>query len=683
MDNTEGIGGESSFVLSNIAWSHFEHSGDDRDLDEAIHIARRAAAGVSTGTAEEAAALSNLGAALLRRSERTGQAADLDEATAVLRRAAAGVSTGTAEEAIALSNLGAALLRRSERTGQAADLDEATAVLRRAAAGVSTGTAEEAAALSNLGAALLRRSERTGQAADLDEATAVLRRASALSPKDSEEHAAAISSLGDALRYRIEEARSPSSAEQSAQFHKFVSEAVFVYEEVVAARTRLLGTDHPDTLASMNNLAAMLQEEGDLDAARQLHEQVAITAKRVLGEDHSSTLASLNNLAAVLQDQGELDAARSLYEQVLETRRRLLGEDSPSVLASMNNLATVLQDQGELDAARSLYEQVLETRRRLLGEDSPSVLASMNNLATVLQDQGELDAARSLYEQVLETRRRLLGDHHPDTLTSMNNLVAILQRQGEHEAAKTMQEHVLATIAAEQAIEGSVLARLGDASGANSASQHQSVPSPARSRSGIDDEVLARLSAAITQSTSPNANELIQRARIGDAAAWEALIERYTPLVWSVVQSYKLDSDDSQDAAQSTWLKLIAKVESLRDEEHLTSWLVASTRVECLRLSKAVQLRLHEDVQQSPQEEDPTSDVDERIDTELRIQQLREAFRQLPERCQTLLSLLMSDPPPAYPEIAAFMGIPVGSIGPTRARCLASLRARLEGSTLV
>src|SRR6516165_6823953 len=98
MADVEGIGDRSSFRRWDLAWDRFERSGDDRDLEEAIQIARRAAETASAGSGEEVAALSNLGAALLRRSERTGQSADLDEATEVLRRAAETASAGSRQQ---------------------------------------------------------------------------------------------------------------------------------------------------------------------------------------------------------------------------------------------------------------------------------------------------------------------------------------------------------------------------------------------------------------------------------------------------------------------------------------------------------------------------------------------------------------------------------------------------------
>ena len=587
MADIEGIGDRSSSRRRDLAWDHFERSGDDRDLEEAIQIARRAAGIASAGSSEEVAALSNLGAALLRRSERTGQGADLDEATEVLRRAA-GIA--------------------------------------------SAGSSEEVAALSNLGAALLRRSERTGQGADLDEATEVLRRAMSVAPSSGPQRDAVMSSLGDALRRRIEGAPDSSAASQTEQFRRFVSEAAFVYEEVVAARTKVLGVDHPDTLASMNNLAAVLQKQGELAAARQLHERVLTTARRVLGGDHPSTLASLNNLAAVLQDQGDLVAARSLYEQVLDARRRVLGGDHPSVLASMNNLATVLQDQGDLVAARSLYEQVLDARRRVLGGD------------------------------------------HPDTLTSTNNLVAVLHRQGDTETATALQARILSAIVAEQAAEGGVMAAL-------SAAAESSKAQTELGKSQKERYEPAQPPATALALRRPDIyGFIVQRVQKGDAAAWDELIERYNPLVIAIAHRNKLGPVDIEDVAQTVWLLLFEQIQQHRSPKVLPDWLATTTQRECLRYLKTkgrAPSPLPEE-KDEPAKSEWSDEVAELVELDMQHAAVRDAFQRLSPSCQQLLALLMEDPSRSYQQISSSLGIPIGSIGPRRARCLDHLKRLIQ-----
>ncbi|MBK7003197.1 MAG: tetratricopeptide repeat protein [Rhodoferax sp.] len=215
-------------------------------------------------------------------------------------------------------------------------------------------------------------------------------------------------------------------------------------EQELAVCQRVLGVEHPDTLNSMNNLASTLQAMGELPAARTMQEQVLAVRQRVLGSEHPATLTSMNNLASTLKDMGELPAARTMEEQVLAVRQRVLGVEHPDTLTSMSNLASTLWNMGELSAARTMQEQVLAARQRVLGSEHPATLNSMNNLASTLWNMGELPAARAMEEQVLAARQRVLGVEHPDTLTSMNNLAGTLKDMGELPAARAMQEQVLA-----------------------------------------------------------------------------------------------------------------------------------------------------------------------------------------------------------------------------------------------
>jgi NTP pyrophosphatase (non-canonical NTP hydrolase) len=223
--------------------------------------------------------------------------------------------------------------------------------------------------------------------------------------------------------------------------------------ELVAARTlqektleihlKVLGEEHPHTLTSMSNLALTLQAERDLKGARTLQEKTLEIHLKVLGEEHPHTLILMNNLAGTLQLQRNLTDARTLQEKVLEICRRILDEEHPYTLTSMSNLAGTLQLQGNLAGACALHEKGLEIRQRVLGKEHPDTLKSMNNLAGTLQAQGDLGPARDLHEKALEIRRRVLGDEHPSTLSSMSSLALTLQEQGELVSARTLQEKTL------------------------------------------------------------------------------------------------------------------------------------------------------------------------------------------------------------------------------------------------
>jgi len=185
---------------------------------------------------------------------------------------------------------------------------------------------------------------------------------------------------------------------------------------------RLMGTEHQETLNSMNNLALTYWAQGKLQDAAALHKKELEARKRTLGEEHPHTLNSMNNLAETYWDQGKIWDAAALHEKVLEARKRTLGEEHPDTLQSMNNLAETYRAQGKIRDAAALHEKVLEARKRTLGEEHPDTLNSMNNLAEMYWAQGKIRDAAALHEKVLEAGKRTLGEEHPDTLNSMNNL---------------------------------------------------------------------------------------------------------------------------------------------------------------------------------------------------------------------------------------------------------------------
>jgi len=169
---------------------------------------------------------------------------------------------------------------------------------------------------------------------------------------------------------------------------------------------------------------------------------------------------------------------------------------------------------------------------------------------------------------------------------------------------------------------------------------------------------------------------LVARVGDGDQAAWNELVERYSPLVWSICLRYQLNRQDIDDVGQSVWLLLVENIGNLREAAALPGWLATTTKHEALRVLRAA--GRHEHAGLPPEHQMPLNPADTTIEQELIVAErnaaLRRAFDELPRRCHELLSLLMSDPPPDYAHISAALGIPVGSIGPTRARCLGRLR---------
>ena len=168
--------------------------------------------------------------------------------------------------------------------------------------------------------------------------------------------------------------------------------------------------------------------------------------------------------------------------------------------------------------------------------------------------------------------------------------------------------------------------------------------------------------------------DLVERARDGDQTAWDQIVQRYAPLVWSLCQRFHLPRADADDVGACVWLRLVEKLDTIREPAALPGWLATTTRRECLRLLQAKNRELPvEDHQRLIDDANPAAD--ELLLEQERLIALRLAYADLSERCRQLLKLLFADPVTPYDEISAVLGMPVGAIGPTRQRCLGKLRA--------
>ncbi|SDN06789.1 RNA polymerase sigma factor, sigma-70 family [Geodermatophilus siccatus] len=181
--------------------------------------------------------------------------------------------------------------------------------------------------------------------------------------------------------------------------------------------------------------------------------------------------------------------------------------------------------------------------------------------------------------------------------------------------------------------------------------------------------------------------DLVQRAADGNQEAWRAIVERYSALLWSVVRSHRLSDAQAADAVQATWLKLLENIRTIREPARLAGWLRTTVRRECLETLR----RTGRERPSDPHSAEPVAaaasdlvdgDPEGSALRRERVDLVRAAVADMPERSQRLLELLVASPPLRYEEIGARLGMPVGSIGPTRARLLARLRATLAAADL-
>jgi RNA polymerase sigma factor (sigma-70 family) len=171
----------------------------------------------------------------------------------------------------------------------------------------------------------------------------------------------------------------------------------------------------------------------------------------------------------------------------------------------------------------------------------------------------------------------------------------------------------------------------------------------------------------------PSVTDLVTRARNGDKQAWDALVERYAPFVWSICRGHRLGGADA-DVFQVVWLRLVDQLAVIRDPAALAGWLAATTRQECGRVQRAAR-GPHGAEQVDAEDRRGETGVNEHdVRMDARHAALCEAFAALSPTCQRLIALLIQDPPVPYADISAELGIPVSDIEPSRDHCMGTLR---------
>lgn len=170
--------------------------------------------------------------------------------------------------------------------------------------------------------------------------------------------------------------------------------------------------------------------------------------------------------------------------------------------------------------------------------------------------------------------------------------------------------------------------------------------------------------------------ELLARAASGDQGAWNALVATFGQMVWSIARSFRLDDATAKDVTQTVWLRLVENLDRIQDPERLPGWLATTCRREALRVARADQRTVPSEFEYDLEDARQPS-LEAMLIEDQEAQELVAAFSQLSVGCRQLLRLLVADPPLSYDDIAELTGRPVGSLGPTRARCVDKLKTAM------
>ncbi|HTW08850.1 MAG TPA: sigma-70 family RNA polymerase sigma factor [Acidimicrobiales bacterium] len=179
--------------------------------------------------------------------------------------------------------------------------------------------------------------------------------------------------------------------------------------------------------------------------------------------------------------------------------------------------------------------------------------------------------------------------------------------------------------------------------------------------------------------TQGEPGDLVRGAATGDGDAWRRLVERYNSMVWSIVRSFHLGHDDSVDAVQTVWLRLVENLNKINEPGAVGAWLATTARNQCLSQLRRRDRRALPLDSLGPDVNDTNARLpgDELLARE-RDSAVWAALGRISQPCRQLLRALAADPPPSYKELSLALDMPIGSIGPTRARCLDRLRRALE-----
>jgi tetratricopeptide (TPR) repeat protein len=249
--------------------------------------------------------------------------------------------------------------------------------------------------------------------------------------------------------------------------------AIPLMQSAVAMQRGLHGdTPHPDLAEEINDLGLLMQEKGDYGASEKLVLESIAMKRRLLGAKHPEIAMGLNNLAYVLQDKGDLVGAEATFREALQMQRELLGNVHPDVANTLNNLAFVQDDNGDLKGALMTERESLAIYRKLFAGDHPEVARIMNRIGYWLTRNGEYAEAEKDLKEALAMRRRLVGNEHPDVAGSLAHLailqVATQKYQEALESARSSIEINTAALSAShwktavaQSAEGAALAGLG------------------------------------------------------------------------------------------------------------------------------------------------------------------------------------------------------------------------------
>lgn len=215
-------------------------------------------------------------------------------------------------------------------------------------------------------------------------------------------------------------------------------------ERALAIREKVLGTEHAQVANSLNNLANLYSDKGQLDKSERLYQRALAIREQVLGPEHPSVAQSLNNLAILCRNKGDYAKAKLLLRRALDIREKTLTAQHPDVARTLNSLAVLYYQKGDYDQAEPLFQRTLAIWEQTLGPDHPDVALPLNNLAMLHHVRGDYDKAEPFYQRALTIGEKAFGSEHPDNAGSIDNLAVLYRAKGDYGKAERYSQRALA-----------------------------------------------------------------------------------------------------------------------------------------------------------------------------------------------------------------------------------------------
>src|SRR6266571_5066663 len=228
------------------------------------------------------------------------------------------------------------------------------------------------------------------------------------------------------------------------QGHVQYEQAEPLLQRALTIREKLLGSDHADVPAILNNLAVIYRDQGKHTRAEMFFQRALAMRKKLLGPDHPGVATVLNNLAMLYRMQRKYEQAEPLYQQALAIDEQVPGPVRPDLATTLNNLALLYQTLGKYALAEPFYWRALAIYEQLLGPEHPYVASCLSNLALFYNDQGLYNQVEPLYQRALAICEKVLGSDHPQVAISLNNLATFYTAQGKYTKARPLFERALA-----------------------------------------------------------------------------------------------------------------------------------------------------------------------------------------------------------------------------------------------